>query len=135
MNYSKELGLHVQDDYVGIQQIDDKYHLYHVTEHGPLIINTNPIGYHEIPTYIVEQLEADMSPEKIAFIHLFSELECPKYTFENWMTDVDAVLHAEIMMTHEYLPDWCWRTDYDSGTSAKESAEVYLESLQAGELW
>ncbi len=46
-----------------------------------------------------------------------------------WMERVDRVICGLTGLTHEDLIDYCWRDQYEDGTSAHEAALEVLEEL------
>lgn len=49
--------------------------------------------------------------------------------FRLWLNEVDAILKDECGLTHEDLPDQCYRDMFDAGDSAEDAARVATEEL------
>lgn len=54
----------------------------------------------------------------------------PKQTFEEWLRAVDAAISAKCGLTHDDLPDCCYRDWYDDGVSAKSAAARAIKAAR-----
>ncbi len=55
-----------------------------------------------------------------------------KVPFELWMLAVDMEIQKTTGLTSSDLPDYCFRDEYDSGTSPEDTADLLLEEIKVG---
>ena len=51
-----------------------------------------------------------------------------KRTFKEFKHAINAMLEREIGLSSDDLPDFCYRANYDSGVSARETAYEALDN-------
>ncbi len=53
-----------------------------------------------------------------------------KLTFEDWMKQIDAIISARTGLTHDDLPDVCYRDWYEDGMSPKRAASAAIANAK-----
>lgn len=48
-------------------------------------------------------------------------------SFDSWISRVDRIISAATGLTHDDLPDACWRDWFDDGLTPKEAWQTYQE--------